>query len=535
MRLWGGRFEGATDPLAADSPARSTLDRALAPDDLKGSIAHVHGLERAGLVTEARRRAGRGLEALRDEIAAGTFTWDPSLEDVHLNLEAALAGAGGAVAGKLHTGRSRNDQVATDLRLWLRRTVAALDGRLDGPRTSAGRAGRERTRRPCCPARPISSRPNPCCSPTTCWPTWRCWSATAAAWPMPPVGRTSRRSDPGPWPAPASPSTARRSAVSLGFDGVTRNSLDAVADRDFAVEFLAAAALAAVHVSRLAEELTWWANPAFGFVQLADAFSTGSSMMPHKRNPDPAELVRAKAARVAGDLATVAGHPQGPAAGLPARPAGDRRGRCSTGPPSSTATLAVMAGLVASCASMRRAWRPPPATGSPPPPPSPTCWSSAACRSASPITSSAASWPSGVGRGDQPGGTHGRGLAGSAGGGAMIRWRAALAADAALPGRPAPGQRQWRRPSPARTSIGGHGPGRVAAELARAGRALDRGVGRARSASVAGVDVLSRTVDEEALDWARERPADRSTCPKTAPRDPPHDREQRRASRGAGS
>ena len=131
MRLWGGRFQASTEPLVADFTRSVDLDRVLAADDLDGSIAHVGGLERAGLLTEAEASTlTQGLAGLREEIAAGTFAWDPSLEDVHLNLEAALAARVGPVAGKLHTGRSRNDQIATDLRLWLRRTCAALDIRL---------------------------------------------------------------------------------------------------------------------------------------------------------------------------------------------------------------------------------------------------------------------------------------------------------------------------------------------------------------------------------------------------------------------
>ena len=307
MRLWGGRFQSATDPLVADFTRSVDLDRALAADDLDGSSAHVAGLQRAGLLTEAEATTlTEGLAGLREEIAGGTFTWDPSLEDVHLNLEAALAARVGPVAGKIHTGRSRNDQVATDLRLWLRRNCAALDLRLaDLERALVGQAAAE---------------------PTAVLP------GTTHLQPAQPVllahhllayvemlerdrGRfadATRRADVSPLGSGALAGAGFKldreaTARALGFGGVTHNSLDAVADRDFAAEFLAAAALACVHLSRLAEELTWWANPAFGFVGLADAFSTGSSMMPHKRNPDPAELVRAKAARVAGDLATVLG------------------------------------------------------------------------------------------------------------------------------------------------------------------------------------------------------------------------------------
>src|SRR5436190_1323548 len=213
--MWGGRFEGETDPRAADFGRSIEVDQALATDDLRGSIAHVHGLAGAGILTtdEAETLIG-GLRALLADVESRAIAWDPALEDVHLNLEAALERKIGPLAGKLHTGRSRNDQVATDLRLWLREAVA-----------------RE-----------------------------------------------------------------------LEFDSASANSIDAVSDRDFVVEFLAAASLAMVHLSRLAEEIAWWSNQAFGFLRVGEAFATGSSMMPNKRNPDPAELVRARSAGVIGHL-----------------------------------------------------------------------------------------------------------------------------------------------------------------------------------------------------------------------------------------
>ena len=347
MRLWGGRFDGDTDPLAADFTRSVDLDQALAADDLDGSIAHVAGLQRAGLLSDAEAATlTEGLVGLREQIAAGTFAWDPTLEDVHLNLEAALAVRVGPVAGKLHTGRSRNDQVATDLRLWLRRTCAGLDVRLaDLQRALVGQATTHST---------------------------AVLPGTTHLQPAQPVllahhllayvemlerdrGRftdAARRADVSPLGSGALAGAGFRldreaTARAMGFGGVTHNSLDAVADRDFAVEFLSAAALACVHASRLAEELTWWANPAFGFVRLADAFSTGSSMMPHKRNPDPAELVRAKAARVAADLGTVLGILKG----LPMAYQRDLQETVEPlldGADQLAACLAVMAGFVAS-------------------------------------------------------------------------------------------------------------------------------------------------------------------------------------------
>lgn len=303
MRLWGGRFSGQTDPRTADFTRSVEIDRELALDDLDGSIAHVRGLGRARLLTEAEvATLVDGLRALRAEVEAGTFVWDPSLEDVHLNLEAALAERIGPLAGKLHTGRSRNDQVATDLRLWTRRAIDRLDRAILA--MEAALVG-------------LAEREGEAILP-----------GTTHIQPAQPVlfahhllayvemlerdrGRLAdarRRLNVSPLGAGALagagyPLDREATARELGFDGATANSLDAVSDRDFVVEVLAAAALAMVHLSRLAEEITWWSNPRFGFVRVADAFSTGSSMMPNKRNPDPAELVRGRAATVIGALA----------------------------------------------------------------------------------------------------------------------------------------------------------------------------------------------------------------------------------------
>ena len=184
MRLWGGRFGEANDARVADFTRSIEVDRELAADDIAGSIAHVRGLGRAGLLTEDEvATLVEGLNALAADVAAGAIEWDPELEDVHLNLEAALAERVGPVAGKLHTGRSRNDQVATDLRLWLRRAIDRLDAALvDFERALVGLAERDGDGGPA-RARPTSSPPSRSCSPTTCSPTSRWPSATAAGWP----------------------------------------------------------------------------------------------------------------------------------------------------------------------------------------------------------------------------------------------------------------------------------------------------------------------------------------------------------------
>jgi argininosuccinate lyase len=279
------------------------VDRALALDDLAGSAAHVRGLGRAGLLAPEEVAALlAGLTGLRDEVAAGTLAWDPALEDVHMNLEEALSARIGAVAGKLHTGRSRNDQVATDLRLWTRRTIDVLDAAmLAMERALVGLADREGDA-----ILPGSTHIQPA------QPVLLAHHLLAYVEMLErDRGRLAdarRRANVSPLGSGALagagyPLDREATAAELGFDGVTANSLDAVSDRDFVAELLFACALAMVHLSRLAEELTWWSNPRFGFVRAADAFSTGSSMMPNKKNPDPAELVRGRAARMVGTLA----------------------------------------------------------------------------------------------------------------------------------------------------------------------------------------------------------------------------------------
>ena len=302
MRMWGGRFAAETDPLAADFMRSVEVDRVLAIDDLAGSVAHVHGLARADLLTSDEEAAlVAGLEALAEEVAGGGFSWDGSLEDVHLNLEAALAERVGPVAGKLHTGRSRNDQVALDLRLWLRRTLAVVDGAVVGlERAIVERAERDGDAivpgmTHVQPAQPVLLAHHLLAYVEM---LERDRGRFRDAWSR------ADRSPLGAGALAGSGFLLDREAVAaeLGLDGVTANSLDAVSDRDFVVEVLAAAALCMAHLSRLAEELVWWSSPGFGWIVLDDAWSTGSSMMPNKKNPDPAELIRGRAGRVIGQL-----------------------------------------------------------------------------------------------------------------------------------------------------------------------------------------------------------------------------------------
>ncbi|MFI5225086.1 MAG: argininosuccinate lyase [Candidatus Limnocylindrales bacterium] len=303
MRMWGGRFSEANDPRVADFTRSIEVDRVLADDDLTASVAHVRGLGRAGILDEAEvGTIVAGLEALRSEVAAGTLAWDDALEDVHLNLEAALVERIGPLGGKVHTGRSRNDQVATDLRMWLRRTIERLDGAVreleaalvglaerDGSAVLPGTTHIQ-------PAQPVLLAHHLLAYVEMLERDRGRFADARRRANLSPLGS-------GALAGAGYPLDREATARELGFDGATANSLDAVSDRDFVVEFLAAAALAMVHLSRLAEEITWWSNPRFGFVRVADAFSTGSSMMPNKRNPDPAELVRGRTGRVVGALA----------------------------------------------------------------------------------------------------------------------------------------------------------------------------------------------------------------------------------------
>ena len=300
--LWGGRFEGAPDALMEAINASISFDARLYAQDIAGSKAHAEMLVAQGIITAQDGRAiAEGLETILREIESGEFDFKPALEDIHMNIEARLTELIGDAAGRLHTARSRNDQVATDLKLWVRDALDRLDGALKAMQAALiGQAevhadtimpgfthlqtaqpvsfghhmlayvemfGRDRARGRDCRAR-LNESP---------------LGAGALAGTSFPIDR-------------------EMTASALGFDRPAANSLDAVSDRDFALEFLALAAIAAIHLSRLAEEIVLWSSAGFGFVSLSDAFSTGSSMMPQKRNPDAAELVRAKAGRIIGAL-----------------------------------------------------------------------------------------------------------------------------------------------------------------------------------------------------------------------------------------
>ena len=301
-KMWGGRFSTSPDAVMEEINASIDFDRHLYRQDIAASKAHAAMLAKQGIITKDDAASiAHGLDTILSEIESGKFTFKRALEDIHMNVESRLAELIGPAAGRLHTARSRNDQVATDFRLWVRGAIdrtLPLMRELQGALIDQAEAhadavmpgfthlqiaqpvtlghhllayvemlGRDRERLADC-----RRRLNQC-------PL----GAAALAGTAFPIDRDA-------------------TSAALGFDGPAANSLDAVSDRDFAIEFLAAAALAGTHLSRFAEEIVLWSSDAFGFIRLSDAFTTGSSIMPQKRNPDAAELVRAKTGRLNGSL-----------------------------------------------------------------------------------------------------------------------------------------------------------------------------------------------------------------------------------------
>jgi argininosuccinate lyase len=300
--MWGGRFESGPDAIMEEINASIDFDRKLWAQDIRGSLAHLAMLEKQGIVGAADAKAIReGLETVRGEIEKGGFTFSRALEDIHMNIEDRLAAHAGPSAGRLHTARSRNDQVATDFRLWVRDTIDELDRQL--VRLMAALAEKAL-------AHAATIMPGfthlQSAQPVTFGHHLLAYVEMLAR----DRGRFAdarRRLNESPLGAAALAGTSfpidrAATAVALGFDRPTANSLDSVSDRDFALETLSAAAIAAMHLSRFAEEIVIWTTPQFAFVALSDKFTTGSSIMPQKRNPDAAELVRAKTGRVIGAL-----------------------------------------------------------------------------------------------------------------------------------------------------------------------------------------------------------------------------------------
>ncbi|MFB4203268.1 argininosuccinate lyase [Arhodomonas sp. KWT2] len=301
-QLWTGRFTEATDAFVEAFTASEHYDRRLYRQDIRGSKAHARMLNRVGVLSDGDTRAiVEGLDAIGEEIERGEFPWSPSLEDVHMNIEARLTERIGDAGKRLHTGRSRNDQIATDVRLWLREAIdeaVALLRRFQYGLVSLAEQEAE-TIMPGFThlqvAQPITfghhmlawyemlvrdeGRLRDCRERANVMPL----GSAALAGTTFPVDRAM-------------------TCAELGFDTPSRNSLDAVSDRDFAIEFLSAGATIMTHLSRMAEELVLWTSPMFDFIDLPDRYCTGSSIMPQKKNPDVAELVRGKTARVHGAL-----------------------------------------------------------------------------------------------------------------------------------------------------------------------------------------------------------------------------------------
>jgi argininosuccinate lyase len=299
-KMWGGRFAQGPAAIMEEINTSIDFDKRLAAHDLAGSEAHAAMLAKQGIIGKSDADSIRkGLAAIRGEIQEGSFPFRREFEDIHMNVEARLCELIGEAAGRLHTARSRNDQVATDLRLWVREACARADGGLE----ALQQALLAQAERHAATIMPGFTHMQPA-QPVTFGHHCLAYIEMAAR----DRGRfldAARRLNESPLGAAALAGTPYNidrmmTAKKLGFDAPMRNSLDAVSARDFALEFLAAASIAAVHLSRLAEEIVLWTSPAYGFIRLSDAFSTGSSIMPQKRNPDGAELARAKVGRILG-------------------------------------------------------------------------------------------------------------------------------------------------------------------------------------------------------------------------------------------
>ena len=301
-QLWSGRFREAVDPAVEKFTASLAFDKRLALYDVQGSLAHARMLGARGILSKGDVAAiERGLARVRREIESGQFRWALEDEDVHFAIERRLTALIGDAGKRLHTGRSRNDQVATDVRLWLRAEIDAADALL----VALMRALLAQAARHAELIMPGYTHLQ-VAQPVTFGHHLLAYVAMLER-DRERLADCRRRTNRLPLGAAALAGTTfaidrERVARELGFEAVAENSLDAVSDRDFAIEFCACASLAMVHLSRLAEELVLWASPRFGFVRLPDRYCTGSSIMPQKKNPDVPELVRGKSGRVFGSL-----------------------------------------------------------------------------------------------------------------------------------------------------------------------------------------------------------------------------------------
>jgi len=299
------RLGASADPTAARFTGSLAFDRRLWPHDIVGSVAWARALARAGLLTDGERdRVVAGLAVVRSELEAGTFPFRPELEDIHMNVERRLLELVGEVAGKLHTGRSRNDQIALDERLYLKDVVVATGEALRAVQEAlvaratdtvdAPMPGYTHMQR----AQPIVLAHHLLAYVFMLQRDRDRFAACATRADVLPLGA-------GALAGAAFPIDREALARDLGFAAVSLNSLDAVSDRDYVLDYLAAAAITGMHLSRLAADLALWATAEFGFVEFSDAFATGSSIMPQKKNPDVAELIRGKSGRLYGNLMAV--------------------------------------------------------------------------------------------------------------------------------------------------------------------------------------------------------------------------------------
>ena len=298
--MWGGRFTSGPDAVMEAINASIDVDQRMAKQDIDGSRAHARMLAQQGIISNADAAAiDEGLGTVSEEIAQGLLTFRRELEDIHMNVEARLKEIVGEPAGRLHTGRSRNDQVATDFRLWVRDSIDRVDaglaaligGLLDRAEEEADTILPGFTHLQ--PAQPVTLGHHLLAFVEMFSRDRGRFADARKRLNESPLGSAALAGTPYPL-------DRDMTAQALGFDGPTRNSLDSVSARDFALEYLAAASILATHLSRMAEEMVVWSSAAFGFISFSDAWSTGSSIMPQKRNPDAAELLRAKVGRIFG-------------------------------------------------------------------------------------------------------------------------------------------------------------------------------------------------------------------------------------------
>lgn len=301
-KLWGGRFEESTDDLMARLGESVSFDARLAPWDVRGSIAHARMLGKQGIIKKSDAdKIVKGLQAIAKEVAEGKLAWDQSLEDVHTNIEAALVAKIGEAGKRLHTGRSRNDQIATDVRLWMRDQVDNIVGLLRDVQAALV-AFAELHLDVIMPGFTHLQHAQPVLFAHHMLAYFEMFSRDRERFAelrkrvnILPLGSAALAGTP-------YPIERKMVADELGFEAVSANSMDAVADRDHLIEFCAAASIVMAHLSRMCEEMILWSTPEFGFIEIGDAFTTGSSIMPQKKNPDACELIRGKTGRVYGDL-----------------------------------------------------------------------------------------------------------------------------------------------------------------------------------------------------------------------------------------